>query len=351
MIHPKAMTDPLSGPLHKSFLLGCFFSGAIALLVLPLHLALAGAPHAAVVLMLAWMLSQWPLAMYLSRSGNLEQVLTVSAGLFATFTAGICALTGGADSFAVIWLVIPVFEAAFASRRKTALTVGGLCVALYLGLLVLSVPGASTMMLPKAVEPLVALGAIFYAGTLALRVIGDRKRTQALLKTSSDDYQALNQTLSSVVCEIRANGEMRQLGGPVRRLFGAAYGSAGQDWIFARLHVADRPLYLTRLSEARHNGLETVMQVRIQTCAEDGERSDAGHYSWMTIKMVPGSGNPSLAPAEGEGRPVVISLEPAICNQDRDEDGISAGVEKLDPGTRMQPDTEDWHPETLMRSA
>ncbi|WP_420414645.1 hypothetical protein [Roseibium sp.] len=350
MIHPEAVTDPYCGPLHRSFLLGCFFSGAIALLVLPLHLALAGAPPAAAVLMITWMLSQWPLALYLSRSGNLERAITLSAGLFAVFTAAICALTGGASSFAVIWLLIPCLEAAFASRRRTAMVVTGFCGVLYLSLLAFSGSFSSMMGVLSSVEPVAVLGALIYAGTLVVRLIGDRQRSRILHRVSLDDFQTLNQTLSGIVCKVQTSGEVRLLAGPARQLFGAAFASAGPDWIFARLHVTDRPLYLTRLSEARHKGLVSNLEVLIRTCPEDGEEPNGIQYSKMAVRLAPLGDLGRGSQCKAEGRSVLIALDP-IKDADQILPTNAADVARISAGNELQPAEDAWQPETLMKSA
>lgn len=325
MIHPDAVSDPLAGPLHRSFLVGCFISGAVALFVLPLHLALAGAPHSAAVLMLAWMLGQWPLALYLSRSGNLERAITISSALFAAFTGVICALTGGAQSFAVIWLLIPCVEAAIAGQRRTAVITTGFCAAVYAGLIFLPVAGSIGFSLPAALDPVATLGAILYAGLLACRLISDRSRTRVLIKSATEDFQTMGQAVSGVVCEVQPDGDMRLLGGPARRLFGPAFASSGSDWIFARLHVTDRPVYLTRLSEARHDGLASELVLRVRTFHEHMEENGAPNFKAMTVRLIPAQVFRAGSRDQTETQPVLVAIDPVTS-----ETGGGAPVEIAD---------------------
>ena len=107
MIHPAAAADSFLAPIHRSLLMSCLLSGTVALFILPLHLALAGPPHVATLLVLAWMLCQWPIAHYLSRTGAMNTTIALSSGLFASFVAAVCLMTGGESSFALLWLLIP----------------------------------------------------------------------------------------------------------------------------------------------------------------------------------------------------------------------------------------------------
>lgn len=330
--------------------MGCFFSGAIALFVLPLHLALAGAPPAAAVLVIGWMLSQWPIALYLSRSGNFERALTLSAGSFALFTASICALTGGVGSFAVMWLAIPCLEAAFAARRKTALVVTGLCGALYLALLMLPNSFPADMIVPASVTVAASLGALIYTGGLVLRIVADRKRLRALHTASAEEFQTLNRAMSGIVCKVQTSGEIQLLAGPARQLFGTAFAAAGPDWIFARLHVTDRPLYLTRLSEARFSGMVSKQEVLIRTCAEDGEDVNSIQFSRMMVKFTPLDGSGAGAGKDAEGRPVLVALDP-VHEPMQDLQAHTADIERIPSDTKPLPIRDDWQHEPLMKSA
>jgi cell cycle sensor histidine kinase DivJ len=342
MIHPDAVSDPLTGPLHRSFLVGCFFSGAVALFVLPLHLALAGAPHSAAVLMLAWMLGQWPLALYLSRSGNLERAITISSVLFAVFTGVICALTGGAQSFAVIWLLIPCLEAAFAGQRRTAVITTGFCAAVYVGLFFLPAGGPIAFGLPAALDPVATLAAVLYAGLLACRLISDRSRTKTLIKNATEDFQTMGQAVSGVVCEVQSNGDMRLLGGPARRLFGPAFASNGPDWIFTRLHVTDRPAYLTRLSEARHDGLASELVLRVRRFHEHMEENGAPNFTAMTVRLIPAQAFRAGARDQCETQPVLVAIDPVTS-----ETGGGAPVEILDNIEQLPEFTPDVSSESI----
>lgn len=264
MIHPGAASDAFLLPLHRNFLIFCFASGAGALLVLPLHLALAGPPQIAVLLVLAWMLSQWPLALYLSQSGNIDRAVGVSASLFACFLAGICMLTGGLGSFALPWLLVPPIEAAFSTRKKTAISVTAISAALLalIAAVHYSMPveqGAQT-----EIRFLAIAAALIYFGVLALRVAADRNRARRKVASADMKRQLISQSVSDVFCEIDPEGEIRIAGGPVSDYFGSTSAVGSEDWLFQRLHVADRPLYLTRLSDTRLSGAASSFEVRMR---------------------------------------------------------------------------------------
>lgn len=274
-------------PLHRSFLAGSFLCGALALLVLPLHLALAGPPHAATILVLSWMLSQWPLALYLSRSGSLNRAVGLSSGLFAVIVATVCFLTGGIASFALVWLIVPPVEASLATSRKMLGGIAALCSLLLAALAALPVSLPHFEPLPGPVRIVSTLLALVYVGVLANRILLDRKQAREAVNRSSQERQLVSESVSEVLCELDVDGAVRVIGGPVRQLLGVAPLPAGAfsggDWLFARLHVADRPLYLTKVSDVRLKGGSACFEARVRIGASNP--GDAGLADYRRLEF------------------------------------------------------------------
>jgi cell cycle sensor histidine kinase DivJ len=284
MIHPEAAGDDFLVPLHRTFLTGCFAAGAAALVILPLHLALAGPPHATTLLALAWMLCQWPLALYASQSGRLNRAIGLSAGLFALFVAAVCLVTGGAGSFALLWLLIPPMEAALSTSRRTIVAVTTLCVALLTALTFAPLPAGLAYAPASGAGFVTTLAAITYVGMLALRVSLGRKRAQAAVKSSESRRQVISQSVSDAYFELEADGSLRVMCGPVKQLLGHVPAEGG-DWLFARLHVADRPLYLTYLSDIRVSGRTQDFEVRLRVGASRPGEAGQAEYRSFSIQL------------------------------------------------------------------
>ncbi len=284
-------------------------SGAAALFVLPLHLALAGPPHVAEILVLAWMLSQWPLALYLSQSGKLNRVIAVSSSLFACTVAAICILTGGEASFAAIWLLIPLLEAAFSTSRKTPILVAALCGVLLAAITFLPLPQLQFEPLPLVAHFIAVLAALIYAGLLAYRLSGDRKRARDAVVASENRRQLMSQSASEVFCELDPGGRIRVLGGPVKQIFGCLPAAGGEDWLFQRLHVAERPLYLTKLSDVRHSGAPAVFDARVRVGASTPGETGQAEYRQLQLHIKLQGHEGSHAPSPD--RKLLLLIRPA----------------------------------------
>ncbi|MHA7772155.1 ATP-binding protein [Roseibium sp. M-1] len=325
MIHPEACCDPFLAPLHRTFLIGCFVVGAAALVVLPLHLALAGAPQVATLLALAWMLCQWPLALYVSQSGALNRAIGFSAGLFALFIAAICMVTGGTNSFALLWLLVPPMEAAFSTSRRIVVFVTAFCAGLLAAVTFLPVPAG--------VEPVPAAGfvatlaAITYVGMLAMRISLDRRRAQAIVLATETRRQLMSQSIADAYFELGSNGALRLMGGPLKQLLGHVPTESG-DWLFARLHVADRPIYLTHLAEIRSNGLAQSFEVRLRVGASQPGEAGQAEYRHFTV-ILRSFADEAGAPDDEKVLLTLRATEPAALSAAADAEKTGGRVDRL----------------------
>ncbi|WP_417684698.1 sensor histidine kinase [Roseibium sp.] len=285
LVHPQALGCPLSEPRHKSFLAGCFASGATALLVLPLHLALIGPTSLPVALALAWMLAQLPLALFLSQTGKLETAHALSAAVFALFLGGICLLTGGLGSFALIWLAVVPMEAALSGSRKVIVGAIGLVAAVLVALAAVG-PLTSFFAAPmSAATFFAAFTACIYMAVLAWRLAIDQKRARAALRDSNARVKLLNEAATSLLCVMEEDGSLRAIGGSCEGILGVSPRQARGNWLFQRVHVADRPLYLTRLADARSGAAVEAFEVRLRKGPNAPGDQGSAEFIWAELQF------------------------------------------------------------------
>ncbi|MEJ8473922.1 sensor histidine kinase [Roseibium algae] len=283
LVHPAALGDPLQEPRHASFLIGCLGSGTAALLVLPLHLALFGSTSLPVALVLAWMLAQWPLALYLSQTGHLQRAHACLAFLFVSFLTGLCAFTGGLTSFALIWFAVVPMEAALSGSRKVILGSAALCVAM-IGALAVFANGQAFFVLPTPSAMVIsALAASLYMAVLALRLAFDQKRVRRAVQNGKERLRQLNDAATDVVCAVESDGTATVLGGPFEAILGLSQRQARGDWLFQRVHVSDRPLYLTQLADARSGMDVQPVELRLRRGASTPGEQGAAEYIWIGL--------------------------------------------------------------------
>lgn len=286
-LHPSIGEDIWQRPRHKAFLAGCLASGTAALAILPLHLALMGPTSLPMALMLAFMLGQLPLALYLSQTGNLERSHAISAVLFATFLAGMCLMTGGLSSFALIWLAVVPMEAALSGSRRIILATASLCAGILVGLSLLPDMSRAVAFETPTALLLSAIAACIYMSILSLRIALDFHRASKLGSGQHHRWLKFDDYARDIACRCRPDGSVTILEGPAERLLGLTARHAQGDWLLNRLQVADRLLYLATLATVRTELVPKTIDVRVRKgSAQPGEIGIAEHI-WMSLELRP----------------------------------------------------------------
>jgi cell cycle sensor histidine kinase DivJ len=290
LVHPSARADALTAARHRAFIAPRLIGSLVAIAGFPVYLVLRGVPTALEIAVFAWLIAPILIAYYLSRTGRYESAHALSSLALTGLVTAVAWRTGGIGSFAAIWLVVVPLEAALsASRRVVALasTVALLAAGVLLSANALGVlPPAS----PAAAEhgALAALGIIsaaLYAIGLALGAEQLARTSFWLLYAEEDRYRLLARNMTDVIIRCGRDGAVLFVSPAVERLFGAAASALSGHGLFERVHVADRPAYLTALADSAALGEERSLEFRIRR-GGDGDGKSA-RYVWVEMRCRP----------------------------------------------------------------
>ena len=98
LVHASARGDRLIATRHRSFIASHVIGGAIALLVLPVYLAVYGQPKLIEALAFSWFVSPIAIAMFLSWSGRYEAAYLISVANLSGLVTFAAAISGGLGS-------------------------------------------------------------------------------------------------------------------------------------------------------------------------------------------------------------------------------------------------------------
>ena len=267
-MHPSVRADPLAAARHRTFIATRLIGGLIVFAILPVHLALRGAPTLIEAIIFGWMVVPVLVAAYLSRTGAYERAHVLSAAALASLVALIAGATGGITSFAVPWIAVLPLEAMFtASRRVVAAaaaialaTALGLWTAQFLGLLPQNYAAFDTPELGL----LGALSAVLYAGAVAFGVCTLSRLGERIALVGEARYHLLAQNMTDVITRHGRNAAVTFVSPAAEALLGVSAGElVGHRW-FERVHVADRPAFLTAIAEAAARGTEVSVEYRMR---------------------------------------------------------------------------------------
>ncbi len=289
-MHPSAQQDALTAARHRAFIAPRLLGSIVALASFPAYLIARGAPSAIELLVLAWLVVPILTACFLSRTGRYESAHVLSSLALTGLVTAVAATTGGIASFAAIWLVVVPLEAALSASRRVvavastlALTAAGL-------LMLVSEFGLLPAPDPTGHATLVTLGivsAALYAAGLAFEAEVLTRTSFWLLYAEEDRYRLLARNMTDVIIRHGRDGAVLFVSPAAQSLFGCGIADLRGQGLFGRVHVADRPAYLSALGDTAAIGESRSVEFRVRREGSDANGRYAGQFVWIEMRCRP----------------------------------------------------------------
>jgi two-component system, cell cycle sensor histidine kinase DivJ len=287
LLHPSARYDALTRARHRAFVAPRLLGSLAAFAAFPVYLAMRGAPTALEVAAFAWLIAPILLSWFLSRTGRYEGAHVLSSLALAGLVMTVAMSTGGIESFAAIWLVVVPLEAAVSASRRVVAFASVLALTCTVVLIVLGhfdmLPVADADIAGRGI--LMAFGvasATLYAAGLAFGAESLARTSVALLYVEEDRYRLLARNMSDVISRHRRNGAVQFISPAVEAMLGTQVTRLLGHGLFDRVHVADRPAYLTALSDAARGGEGRSVEFRVR---RDGARGGNQSVDFIWVEM------------------------------------------------------------------
>ena len=221
------------------------------------------------------------IAAYLSRTGCYERAQIMSSVALAVLIVSIGIATGGITSFAAVWLVCSARSCArgIAPRRDVRFRASRSAAA---GLLYFAAEPDFALASSAVLMASGVISAALYATGLALGSASLARASSRLLVVEEDRYRLLARNIADVITRHRRNGTVRFASPAAEELFGVPAKSLLGHGLFDRVHVADRPAYLTALSEAAAQGVSSSVEFRIRE-ELPGEHDAPSSSGWRCV--------------------------------------------------------------------
>jgi cell cycle sensor histidine kinase DivJ len=332
LLHPSARYDALARVRHHAFIAPRLLGSLAVFASFPAYLAVRGAPSVLEVVAFIWLIVPILLSWFLSRTGHYEGACFLSSLAFAGLVMTLSLMTGGIGSFAAVWLVVVPLEAALSASRRvvvfaSAFALSCACLLIVLGhfqlLPVVNMePGQRAILAAFSVA-----SATLYAANLAFGAELLARTSASLLYVEEDRYRLLAQNMSDVISRHHRNGAVgfispaaeTMLGVPVSRLIGHG--------LFDRVHVADRPAYLTALSDAARGGEARNVEFRLKREGACGR--DQADFIWVEMRCRPLE--PVMASISSETEVVAVMRDVTDRkSQEQALDRVRAAAEQAD---------------------
>jgi cell cycle sensor histidine kinase DivJ len=297
LLHPSARYDVLTRARHRAFIAPRLLGSLAALAAFPVYIAMRGAPSALEVVAFGWLIAPILLSWFLSRTGRYEGAYVLSSLALAGLVLTVAINTGGIESFAAIWLLVVPLEAALSASRRVVAFASGLALACAGLLIVLGQFGMlpePDMSLRSLCMAFGVLSGVFYAAGLAFSAESLARTSVSLLSVEEDRYRLLARNMSDVILRHRRNGAVQFISPAAEAMLGVSAPSLLAHGLFDRVHVADRPAYLTALSDAARGDEERSVEFRLRRDASRGSRGSVD-FVWVEMRCRPLGQNSNTA--------------------------------------------------------
>lgn len=287
LVHPSVQQDPLTATRHRAFIAPRLLGSLVALAAFPVYLAMRGVPSALEIVVFAWLVIPILIACYLSRTGRYEGAHILSSFSLTGLVFVVAYKTGGISSFAAIWLVVVPLEAALSASRRVVAVASTFALSAAVALLTMQEFGATP---PSAIADhagLAAFGIIsaaLYATGLALGAESLARKSFWLLYAEEDRYRLLARNMTDVITRHGRNGAVLFVSPAAQTLFGARVEDLMVHGLFDRVHVADRPAYLSALADAAQGEQQSV-EFRVKR--PHGDDDSGIEFVWVEMRCRP----------------------------------------------------------------
>jgi cell cycle sensor histidine kinase DivJ len=282
LVHPGARLDALTCARHRAFIAPRLVGCCVVLAIVPIYLALRGAPSGLEIGLFGWLVTPILAAFFLSRSGRYETAYGLSALALCALVTFLAWCTGGIGSFAAVWLALVPLEAAVSASRRTA-ALALIVASLATGLLVLAAPVQSAVSSETAgmLAALSIISAALYAAGLAIRATSLSHIELSWLDAEEDRFRLLACQMTDVIARYDRKGALLSISPAAEPLFGASPGSLIGHGLFDRIHVADRPAYLNALADAAA-GETPSLEFRVRS-----NSAGLSNFVWVEMRCRP----------------------------------------------------------------
>ncbi|PWT88532.1 MAG: PAS domain-containing sensor histidine kinase [Proteobacteria bacterium] len=290
LVHPSARQDALATARHRAFIAPRLLGSVIALASFPLYLLARGTPGAIELMVFAWLLAPILTAYFLSRTGGYESAHVLSSLALTGLVTVVAASTGGISSFAAIWLVVVPLEAVLSASRRvvtiaSTLALGAAGLLVLLGALhVLPVTDASEY---GSLAAFGIVSAALYAAGLGLGAEALARTGFWLLYAEEDRYRLLARNMTDVITRHGRDGSVLFASPAAESLFGCPIVELHEHGLCERVHVADRPAYLTALGDAAALDDSRSVEFRVRRENLDASGHAATQFMWIEMRCRP----------------------------------------------------------------
>jgi len=337
LVHESVRGNSLAAARQQTFIASHVLGGLLALCVFPVYLVIVGKPSLSSAIAFLWLLSPIAVAVFLSRTGRLPAAQLLSVANFAGVVTYCTWLTGGLGSWLIPWLVAVPLQGGLSGDRRI---LGFATLAAGLGLAILGTAawfGYTRPAEPGPLSPIIlgligAMTATAYAAAMAMTMVMAaqlvQRRSENAVLPGDELYRLLVDNVSDMITRHDEKGRVLFASLGAKQLLGEPTQKVLGDGLFERVHVADRPAYLTALSQCLANNAPTAVELRVRHAGG----IETARYVWAEMHCRPMRG----AHGAGLKRLSIVAVTRDISDRKNQEAELVRTRDEADSANRIK---------------
>ncbi|MEE9315130.1 MAG: PAS domain-containing sensor histidine kinase [Rhizobiaceae bacterium] len=322
-VHPSVETKSEAYLGHARFIGSHLVGGCIALIAIPVYLAINTTISVVEVSLLALLSLPVLWAFFVSKTGWMKLGVAGSLTTVAVMIAVASVFFGGLSSPFIFLLFMVPIEAALSQGKRGivyGLAIAALALASIMYAPILSAP--FTLAVPAQV--LTSIVAMVYSIVLALRLSANHAKTSEELLAEQDRFRLLADNATDLITRHDQYGSTLFASPAARPLFGTSASNLLSSGLFEKIHLQDRVIFLKSISSAVHNGKSQSCQFRIR-CKGSADQV----WKWVEMRCRP-------LRDEKTGRTDVVSVTRDITTAKEQAITLREATEKSEEANQAQ---------------
>ncbi|MFP4004726.1 MAG: PAS domain-containing sensor histidine kinase [Alphaproteobacteria bacterium] len=282
-VHPRVRGDACAARRHRAFALAHLGAGTVAGVCFVFYAVMSGPIGTAEAVAGFWLVSPAGIAFLPRLTGSLTAACTVSTVNLTALISYLSLITGGLNSFLLVWLIIVPLEAALSGSRRLVVAAIVLCALALAVLAALELAGLPAIVLTEsataALRSAVILLALAYAGSAALVLQRSQSDLAAAARRGEARYRLLADHALDMISRHGPDGRLRFVSPACMSILGYAPEELEGLAAASLIHPQDRRRVQTAFSRAIYFGENATIEYRHQ------RRN--GSYVWLETRCRP----------------------------------------------------------------
>ena len=287
-VHPLARSDTNTARHHATYIAVHLLAGTVSLMAMPVVLSFSGTISPLGLTIFICLLCPLLLALYVSKTGQLDRGINASLAASAGFIAWLGLTLGGVGSFVLLWFcVLPIESAMFgglkALRSGIFAALGGFAFVAVGSLLPEIIGTSNSNGNWSGAHQISVLAALLYTAILAFRIDGRHTRSQSRLQTEKTKFRLLSDNSLDLITQHRPDGSTLFASPASLHMFDCDPVDLEANGYFNKIHLHDRVMFLRTLSAAAAGSPNEACEFRISVTGHQGSQE----YRWVELRCKP----------------------------------------------------------------